>query len=61
MRTHDHEVKARLVAAQDLMMNEVLQFQDWGVSSTIVRAASGVDDDCKGRGRVKLDVDEREL
>lgn len=47
MRTHDHEVEARLLAAQDLTMDEVLQLQDWGVSLAVVRAAPSVDDDCQ--------------
>jgi len=47
MRTHNHEVEARLLAAQNFMMNEVLQFQDCGVILAVVRAASSVDYDCQ--------------
>jgi len=47
VRTYDHEVEARLFAAQNLTMDEVLQFEDWRVSLAIVCAAPGVDDDCQ--------------
>ena len=61
MRTHDHEVEARVLAAQDLTMDEVLQLQDRGVGLAIVRAAPGVDDNCKGKVQIEFDVDEWKL
>ena len=61
MRTNDHVVEARLLAGQDFAVDEVLQFYDWRVDLAIVRATPSVDDYCKGKVQIELDVDEWKL
>lgn len=61
MRAQDNEVEARLLTAEDLTVYEGLQFEDWDIGLTAMRAAPGVDDNREGEIQIELDVDEWEL